>query len=109
MLGAACLSGCGYECENAIKSKAVSPSGNKVAFVFHRECMAITGISTEVSVVSSAASQPDYGGNVFSADGLAPIVVHWDSETKLSIDGVSSTQIFKREASIAGVAIVYTD
>ncbi len=104
---AALLCGCDLGCENEISRSITSPSGELKVVVFHRGCGATTGFNTQVSVLKVTASLPNEGGNVLVIEGKVPLQIKWSSEGNLSVSGLSSEKVFKREPSVSGVAISY--
>ncbi len=102
-------SGCARStCTNSIVLTASSPSGQLNAFVFNRACGATTGFSTQVSVLSANSELPNGPGNLFIADDKFPVRVRWESETALRVTAPEGHHVFKREASIIGVAVHYS-
>jgi len=104
---AALLSGCDQGCENEITGSTASPSGKLKAVVFHRGCGATTGFNTQVSLIKATDSLPNEGGNVLVVEGKVPLKIHWSTEENLSVSGLGSEKVFRRELSVSGTAITY--
>ena len=98
-----CTAGCGSE---PIASIA-SPSGSTKAVVFNRNCGATTGFNTQVPLIRSSKQLPNAVGNALTLDGTVPLAVTWRSDSELSIVGLGSARVSKREQSVAGVKISY--
>ena len=101
------ISGCDVGCGNDVVSSIPSPSGTANVIVFNRGCGATTGFNTQVSIVHAGAAAPAGAGNTLILNGNVPLKVQWLSESKLSISGLGSAQVFKQEQSVAGVSIAY--
>jgi len=100
------ISGCDVGCSNEVVSSISSPSGTANVIVFNRGCGATTGFNTQVSIVHAGAA-PVGAGNTLILNDTVPLKVQWLSESKLSISGLGSAQVFKQEQSVAGVSVAY--
>jgi hypothetical protein len=100
------MTGCDVGCSNDVVSSISSPSGDANVVVFNRGCGATTGFNTQVSIVHAGAA-PVGSGNTLILNGTVLLKVQWLSESKLSISGLGSAQVFKQEQSVAGVSIAY--
>lgn len=100
-------------CGNKVLADVPSPSGERHAFVFQRDCGATTGFSVQVSVLRRGKSLPNEAGNAFTADDnhdpAVPLSVQpvWESDRVLRLTYDSRLRTFTRETSVAGVQIVY--
>jgi hypothetical protein len=105
-------------CENTPLAEVPSPGGTRKAVVFQRDCGATTGFSTQVSVLAAGEKLRDNGGNVFVADtdhgaapsgpGGGPVVEPvWIAEDRLLIRHHRLARVFRSEARVGSVAVVY--
>lgn len=94
-------------CSNEPIAEIASPSGKSKAIVFHRNCGATTGANTQVAVLPSYSSLPNIPGNTLIVDGDMPLKVRWNSESSLSISGMGTARVSKRQESVADVTIAY--
>ena|SRR5437773_10732768 len=94
-------------CANAQISEAVSPDGKLKAVTFRRDCGATTKETVQVSILPAKKPLPNEAGNVFVARGEPLVVVHWISDTHLSISGGRASGAFKADKSFEGVDITY--
>lgn len=106
LLGAS-ASGCSDICSNSPVADIPSPSGKTKAVVFHRNCGANTGANTQVAVIPAYSTLPNIPGNALILDGDVPLEVRWNSETSLSVRGLSAVRVSKQRESVAGVSIAY--
>jgi hypothetical protein len=106
------LSACGELdlCENDVSQRIVSPSGQRTALVFARDCGATTGFNTHLSLLSGDEKLPsDVGGNAFVYGKHLPLRVEWISDTELRVSGSSGVDAIKRKRRVDGVDIRYVD
>ena len=62
------LTACSDSCGNDVLADVPSPSGERRAVVFQRDCGATTGFSVQVSILRRGKSLPNEAGNTFTAD-----------------------------------------
>lgn len=86
--------------------RAPSPTGRMDAIAFSRDCGAMTGFSTQVSIVA-AHEEPSDSGNVLVARGQAPIKLRWESDASLVVTGIADAQIVNSANVAGGVKISY--
>ena len=108
------LSGCGLAdaCENNTIREVSSAAGR--AILFHRECGATTGFSTQVSFLKSGETNTD-GGNIFVADGGSRLGawggpwadVAWSPAGQLIISYDASARIFTQARTKSGIDVIY--
>ncbi|MGG2024675.1 hypothetical protein AB1282_02705 [Gottfriedia sp. S16(2024)] len=65
----------GDMCGNEITHKEVSPKGDKVAYIFQRDCGATTGYSYHLSILGSDRKLPNKSGNTFVSDDT--FLINW--------------------------------
>jgi hypothetical protein len=96
-------------CENSTVNEHVSPSQDRVATSFVRNCGATTGYATQVTV-RWRSSSPEPSDLVFSVDGEREIEVEWLDDLTLSVKCQNCTddQIFKRVTKQGKVTIKYS-
>lgn len=83
-----------------------SPSGKLTAISFVRDCGATTDFSSQVSIIPAGQKLKNEAGNAFIAGGKIDLVLQWLSDGTLQIRG-GGGHVFKQEASVAGVKVVY--
>ncbi|NOT58368.1 MAG: hypothetical protein HOP18_27550 [Deltaproteobacteria bacterium] len=109
-------------CENQVLQEELSPTKTQKAVVFQRQCGALGGTSTQVSVLPTDA-KPFAGGNVFGADtnadpsletssggptsGGPAVTVKWLGEQELQITHDARVRVFQSEEALGGVTITY--
>ncbi|ABC83670.1 hypothetical protein Adeh_3906 [Anaeromyxobacter dehalogenans 2CP-C] len=100
-------------CRNDVLADVHSPSGERHAVVFQRDCGATTGFGVQVSILRRGKALPNEAGNTFTADAnhdagvsldVQPI---WESDRVLRLTHDDRLRTFTRERSVAGVEIVY--
>ena len=122
LVAAVLVLGCPFSrdsCANTPVREAVSPDGRLRAVVFIRDCGATTALSAQVGVVSVGKELPNEAANAFipdhryggsDADSAArKIVLEWRADTILAIAHQWGSQVFRAEARVAPVRIVYED
>lgn len=108
------LSGCGIidGCENITIREVSSATGR--AILFHRECGATAGFSTQVSFLTSGETNTG-GGNVFVADGGGRLGawggpwadVAWSPTGQLIISYDAGARLFTQARTKGGIDIIY--
>lgn len=101
------IAGCDVGCDNEVVTSMGSPEGAKNVVVFNRGCGATTGFNTQVSVVPKGVAIPSGAGNALILEGAVPLTIIWLSESAISIAGLGSAHVYKRQASVAGASITY--
>lgn len=106
------FSGLGDLCANEMLADVPSPSGQRHAVVFLRDCGATDGFSTQVSVLRRGERLRNTSGNAFTADTGHPsapsaVTVTWESENVLQLTYDPYVRTFKKETSVAGVKLVH--
>ncbi len=105
-------------CGNTVVAEVLSPDPRYKAVVFHRDCGATTGFSTQVSVIRALDPLPNESGNVFVADGQhgttpptgaggLEVGAWWKSGTSLVISHPPGARVFKQATEILGVQVAY--
>jgi hypothetical protein len=104
-------------CENLVLQEEPAPSGAQKAVVFQRQCGALGGASTQISVLPASA-KPFAGGNIFGADanadqsletqsGEPSISVKWLGEQELQITYDARVRVFQSEKALGNVTVTY--
>jgi hypothetical protein len=89
-------------CGNEVYTEVMSPNGERKVVVFHRDCGATTGFSTQISIIDSGDELENKGGNIYVIDGHPNDVsppVRWVSNTELRIERSLSGSEYKAESS----------
>lgn len=107
-------SGCG----NVALTEVSAPDLQHKAVVFQRDCGATTGLSTQVSILDSAAALTSDVGNTFVADtnhGGAPsgegggphVTVRWHESGSLVVAHHPAARVFKAERQVESIHVTY--
>lgn len=97
-------------CENQIYNTISSPDSKHKAVLFQRDCGATTDFSTQVSILQIDSSLNNESGNVLVVKGHPSnnnINIRWISENALEITNVKNASVYKKEASIDNIKVVY--
>jgi hypothetical protein len=94
-------------CENDPTIEIASTDGSASAWVFVRDCGATTARSTQVSILRPGEGPPTGPGNVFIIGSEAQVVATWREPGHVDISFDGTGEVFKQEASAAGVTITY--
>lgn len=76
------------------------------AVAFNRDCGAMTGFSTQVSIVA-AHQEPSDGGNVLVLRGRVSLKLRWESDASLVVSGIDGAQVVNSANVAGGVKISY--
>ena len=108
-------------CGNRSSKALPSPEGDKVAWLYVRDCGATTGFSTNIALID-AGEEPQDGGNIFIGDddhGKAPtdattqllqnMAIRWTNSTNLIVNYPVGTRVFKSEKQLQGITVQYVD
>jgi hypothetical protein len=94
-------------CDNIIQHE-VRLDDAKRAVVFHRECGATTGFSTQVSVLVHNEPLPRSPGNALALGGKHMIDdIRWETPTKLSIKMKPGAKVFSKTTRVDDIEIDY--
>lgn len=93
-------------CENEVALRVPSPSGEKDAVIYSRNCGATTGFNTQLQIVS-AGSQPRGSNAALVMDGTIPLKLVWRSDSALMVTGIGQGRIFGKEPASNGVSLTY--
>jgi hypothetical protein len=94
-------------CSNQIDRNLVSPDGEYVATVFHRDCGATTGFSTQVALREKDDDFDHSEGLILSIADEHPLALRWASSRHLSIL-VPKSRTYRLETRWNDVSIEYT-
>jgi hypothetical protein len=95
----------GYMCRNEIVQTVPSPSGEKVAYIFTRDCGATTGFSPQLSILDNDDKFPNKSGNTFRSD--KKFSIGWVGEKKLQVIYDKKSGIFEIDKRVNGIRIEY--
>ncbi len=104
------LAGCENPCGNTVFKVVNSPNEKFKVVIFERSCGAITGFSTQISVINAESELENDSGNVFIANGHPrenKPRVRWITDQELQITFKNVNQIAKMEESISGFKISF--
>jgi len=102
------LNGCGIDCDNEIRQTVVSTSKKLKAVVFSRDCGALTGVNTQVSILPTGKDLPHEAGNTFVVDGYMQLELRWYGDTRLDISGIDTVEPVKQLSEVAGIKVTYS-
>lgn len=92
-------------CGNEISQKITSPNGDKVAYIFQRDCGATTGTSYQLSLIDSDDKLPNESGNTFVSD--SDFRVKWINNKKLRVSYNKSSETFEMDRNVNWTEIEY--
>ncbi|MFC3552483.1 hypothetical protein ACFOLC_15875 [Lysobacter cavernae] len=104
----AALSGCDT-CSNEVVQTVLSPSGQRKAIVFNRNCGATVGFNTQLSIIPAHDDLPPDSGNTLVLDGTIPLRMKWQSDSDLTVLWSGSAKIFEQQRSVGDVSVTYRD
>ncbi len=93
-------------CGNEVVTRAASPSAGVDAVVFHRDCGATTGFSTQVALVP-AGGMPVGAGDVLVLKDRVALDLRWSSDAALVVSGIASAQVIHQSVVVGGIAVSY--
>lgn len=100
------LTGCGERCVNREIQRVASPSGQKAAVVFSRECSGAEP-NVQVAVTRTGVTLPNVPGNAFIAVGQPALTVRWLSNESLLVAGYRTAKVHKQETTVADTTLYY--
>ncbi|MEH7334368.1 hypothetical protein V7161_17120 [Neobacillus drentensis] len=92
-------------CGNQISKSVPSPGGDKVAYVFLRDCGATTNYSPQLSILAKDEDLENESGNTFIAD--KSFSIEWLNERTLKVTYNKSSKTYEMDTSVNGVKIKY--
>ena len=95
----------GDMCGNDIVQKSPSPDGDKVAYIFQRDCGATTGTSYQLSLLETDDELANIGGNTFVSDNQFQI--KWITNDKLRVNYEKSSKTYEMDKSVDWTKIEY--
>lgn len=95
----------GGMCGNEIIQVVPSPSGDKVAYLFNRDCGATTGVSFQLSIMDKGDELPNKTGNTFVSDG--EFTIEWVNRKNLNVTYRKSSETYKMDTRVNGITIEY--
>ncbi|KRF58841.1 hypothetical protein ASG99_27280 [Bacillus sp. Soil768D1] len=95
----------GDMCGNEIVQKLASPSGDKVAYIFQRDCGATIEASYQLSLIDSEEELPNKSGNTFVSDN--EFQVKWINNKKLRVNYKNSSETYEMDKRVDWTKIEY--
>jgi hypothetical protein len=92
-------------CGNEIVQKLASPNGDKVAYIFQRDCGATTGASYQLSLIDVDEKLPNRSGNTFVSD--KEFQIKWINNKKLRVNYKKSSKTYEMDKSVNWTKIKY--
>ena len=97
----------GAACGNQVQKEVPSPNGDKVAYVFLRDCGTTTNFSPQLSILNKDDDFENEGGNAFKSD--KSFTIEWIDEKNLKVIYPKSSKPFEKDKRVNGVNIEYYD
>lgn len=95
----------GDMCGNDIVQKVPSPDGEKVAYIFTRDCGATTGFSPQLSILDKNDKFLNKFGNTFRSD--KNFSIDWLDEKKLQVIYDKKSKTYEMDKRVNGIKIEY--
>ncbi|MGE7603073.1 DUF5412 family protein [Peribacillus sp. NPDC097675] len=95
----------GDMCSNETVQKIPSPSGEKMAYVFKRDCGATTGFSPQLSILNNNDKIQNKSGNTFRTD--KDFNIEWLDEKQLVVNYNKSSEIYEMDKNVNGIKVLY--
>ncbi|PGY07107.1 hypothetical protein COE25_25200 [Bacillus sp. AFS031507] len=95
----------GDMCGNDIVQKVPSPNGEKVAYIFTRDCGATTSSSPQLSILNKDENLPNKSGNTFRSN--KEFSIGWLSKMKLRVIYDKNSETYEMDESVNGIEIDY--
>lgn len=92
-------------CGNEIIQEVPSPNGEKVAYLFNRDCGATTSVSFQLSIMDKGDELPNKSGNIFVSDG--EFTIDWVNGKNLSVRYRKSSVTYEMDTSVNGIKVEY--
>lgn len=92
-------------CGNEIVQKLPSPNGDKVAYIFQRDCGATTGTSYQLSLLDSDEELPNESGNTFVSN--KQFQIKWMTNGKLRVNYKKSSETHEMNKIVNWTKIEY--
>ena len=95
----------GEMCGNEVLQEIPSDNGEKVAYIFQRDCGATTGYSYELSILDKGEELPNKNGNTFLTE--KEFTMSWIGEKKIQVVHKEFADIYKKDKRVNGVRVEY--
>lgn len=95
----------GDMCGNEVIQAVPSPSGDKVAYLFNRDCGATTGVSFQLTIMDKGDELPNKSGNTFVSDG--EFTIGWVNEKNLRINYKEASKTHEKDTRVNGIKVEY--
>ncbi|MGG1397680.1 hypothetical protein ABE288_07580 [Bacillus salipaludis] len=92
-------------CENEIVQTVPSPNGEKVAYIFTRDCGATTSPSPQLSILNKDEILQNESGNTFRSD--KEFSIGWHTNIKLQVNYEKNSKTYEMDKSVNGIEIGY--
>lgn len=97
-------------CGNDVAQEELSPDGELRAVLFQRDCGAMTGFSTQVSIIAAWDDLQNEMGNVFIAPGhpdATATTLHWRDAKTLTITTLALDRASQVERKLGDIDVEY--
>lgn len=92
-------------CGNEIIQKVSSPNGEKVAYLFTRDCGATTSSSPQLSILNKNENLQNKSGNTFRSN--KDFSIRWLSNMNLQVNYEKNSEIYEMDKSVNEIEIDY--
>ena len=92
-------------CGNEIVQKVSSPSDEKMAYIFTRDCGATTSSSLQLSILDKGDDFQNESGNTFRSD--KDYSIEWVDEKHLKVIYDKTSETYEKDTKVNGIKIEY--
>ncbi len=95
-------------CRNQVAGRVPAPDGSQDAVIYHRDCGAGAGASTEVGLIPHGADLPDVPTNVLTLADSVAVQATWSGAGSLVLTYPAAARVVGRlERSPEGTAVAF--
>lgn len=94
-------------CQTTQHQRLPSPDNTFDLVIFSRDCGATTGANTQAALIPNGDTLPDDAASFLSIGTAADLAPRWDSPTSITLTVPAGAQIYRQDASVAGIAVIY--
>lgn len=94
-------------CETTQHQRLPSPDSAFDLIIFSRDCGATTGANTQAALIPNGDTLPDDAASFLSIGTAADLAPHWDGPASLTLTVPADAQVYRQDASVAGIAVIY--
>ncbi|UXN68646.1 hypothetical protein N8A98_15465 [Devosia neptuniae] len=94
-------------CQTTQHARLPSPDSAFDLVIFSRDCGATTGANTQAALIPNGDSLPDDAASFPSIGASADLAPRWTGPTSITLTIPPAAQIYRRDDSVAGIAVIY--